>query len=135
MAQSFTRTEVHGTVRKVNIKEFGSGRKVLEFTIPYNESYKDKTTGEWKNTPTEWFDMQIWGDDSNKWFQSAVRTIVEGAYIIITDAIRKTDSYENLKGEVGRKVRYKVNQFRVMKQEIENQPTSGGKASRDDAPF
>lgn len=134
MAKSFARTEVHGTVRNVKIKDLGKS-KVLEFSIPYSESYKDSKTNEWKSTPTVWYNMQIWGNDDNAWFRSSVKNIVEGAFIIVTDALRKDDNYENNKGEITTSVRYKVNKYHIVKGEVENQPTAGGKAAKSDAPF
>lgn len=136
MAQSFTRTEIHGIVRRVSLKDFAE-RSVLSFSIPYSESYKDKNTGEWKSTPTEWFELKIWGSKDNKWFQSAVANIVEGAFVIVSDAIRMTNKRENAKGETVTYIEYKVNKFQVVKGDVEKQPTQGGKAAdRDgDMPF
>ena len=132
--KSFVRTELHGTVQGVKLIDLPNGdMSIIEFSIPYNENYKDKVTGEWKSTPTEWYNMQVWGGKSNGWFQSAIRTIVDGAYVVVTDCMRKTSSYEDKKtGEVKYTSKYKVNQFRVIGTEVDSEPTSGGKASRGD---
>ncbi len=130
MAKSFARTEVHGKVRSVKIIDIKDDLSIIDFSIPYSENYKDKKTGEWTSTPTEWYNLQIWGNKSNSWFQSAIRGIVEGAYVIVTDCIRKTDKYEDKKtGEIKSVLKYKVNQFRIVDSEVDREPTTGGKAS------
>lgn len=44
----------------IEIKETTKGTKYCHFSICHNESYKDKTTNEWKSVPN-FFNCEAWG--------------------------------------------------------------------------
>lgn len=61
-------------------KTFGSGNGVCNFSVATSESYKDKTTGEKKET-TYWHNISIWGslaDVATKYLKKGDQVYLEG---------------------------------------------------------
>lgn len=133
-------TEVFGIVRKVSVRNFANG-SVLEFDIPINSKYKDKTTGEWKETDTEWYSCQIWGKPDDKGFQNAVSSITEGVFINIYESERITRTDQAKDGSARKYVKYKVHSYYVPNaasggsKAATQAPVASNAADGDDLPF
>jgi len=64
--------------RDPEVKHFEGSGAVAKFSIATNESYRDKTSGEWQ-TQTEWHNVVVW----NATAERAERTLKKGMQVYI----------------------------------------------------
>lgn len=61
----------------------GNGRRMTKFRLGSTRGYRDTTTGEWRETGTEWFTVKMWGPGGETVVQSVRRgmpVIVQGVF-------------------------------------------------------
>lgn len=39
-----------------------AGRRLVKFRLGSTRGFRDRTTGEWREHPTDWFTVEVWGD-------------------------------------------------------------------------
>lgn len=39
-----------------------AGRRLVKFRLGSTRSFRDRVTGEWREHPTDWFTVEVWGD-------------------------------------------------------------------------
>lgn len=130
MAKSFVSTQVRGFVRGVKVVTMNDTNSKITFSIPHQRSFFDKKTNEWRESITEWYNMSIWGNPENKWFQSALKSVVDGAYICIDNCLRELRTFDGKDGTKQIRLEYKVVDFYVVGGVHENDSSTGrGKAA------
>ena len=77
--------------RDPELKEFGEGRKVVNFSLATEESYRNKK-GEWINSPC-WHRCTAWDKVADR----AKNKLKKGSQILITGKIKYED-YEDKEG-------------------------------------
>ena len=63
MARSMNLTILIGNVGRSETKFTPSGKSVTKFSVATSSSWKDKDSGEWKET-TEWHNCVLWGHEN-----------------------------------------------------------------------
>jgi single-strand DNA-binding protein len=93
MAFSLNRVTLVGNLGKdPEIRVTPQGSRVCNFSIATTEGYKDKASGEWKNT-TDWHNVVMWdslADTAEKYLKKGSKVMLEGKL--------KTKSYEGKDG-------------------------------------
>lgn len=89
MALSVNKVTLLGNIGKdLEYKVTPSGIPLCKFTLATSESYKDKTTDEWKSN-TEWHNVECWrgiAETANKHLKKGSKVYIEGKL--------KTDQYD-----------------------------------------
>ena len=89
MALSVNKVTLLGNIGKdLDYKVTPSGIPLCKFSVATSESYKDKTTDEWKSN-TEWHNVECWrgiAETANKHLKKGSKVYIEGKL--------KTDQYE-----------------------------------------
>lgn len=94
MAISLNRVQLVGNLgRDPEIRELQNGSRVATLNMATTESYKDKTSGEWKET-TDWHRVVCWDNLA----QTAEKNLKKGSKVMIEGKL-KTRSYQDQKGE------------------------------------
>jgi len=93
MAKSLNRVTLVGNLgQDPEFRTTPQGSSVCNLNIATTESYKDKNTGEWKDT-TDWHRVTLWeglADTANKYLKKGNKVLIEGKL--------KTRSYEDKDG-------------------------------------
>lgn len=89
MAISMNKVILIGNVgNDPEVRQIPSGAKVCRLSVATSESYKDKASGEWKET-TEWHSVTLWdflAERAEKFIKKGSKVCIEGK--------NKTTSYE-----------------------------------------
>lgn len=89
MALSVNKVTLLGNIGKdLEYKVTPSGIPLCKFSVATSESYKDKTTDEWKSN-TEWHNVECWrgiAETANKHLKKGSKVYIEGKL--------KTDQYD-----------------------------------------
>jgi single-strand DNA-binding protein len=139
MALSVNKVQLLGNVGKEpEYKTLPSGVTLCTFSIGTNESYKDKTTDEWKSN-TEWHNLECWrglADLANKHLHKGTKVYIEGKL--------KTESYDKNGTTMYRTkvvaseivlIDKSNNQNQNQPQQNEPRPPQFGENYEDDVPF
>jgi single-strand DNA-binding protein len=81
MANSMNKVLLIGNVgQEPEIKTIPSGSQVCKISLATSERYKDKSTGEWKET-TEWHNVVMWdflAERAQKYIKKGSKILIEG---------------------------------------------------------
>lgn len=115
------------TGKDPEVRNLDNGATVANFTVAVSESYKDKTTGEKKET-TEWFNCQAW-----RGLAEIVQKYVKKGDQIYLEGKLKTRSYE--KDGITRYVtEVVVDQLQLLGNNRSNASTSGNNTNGEYVP-
>jgi single-strand DNA-binding protein len=61
-----------------------SGRQLAKFSLATNEGYYDKNSNAWKDLPTEWHNIVVWGPQAQK----VEKSVGKGDMVLVEGSIR-----------------------------------------------
>lgn len=61
-----------------------SGRQLAKFSLATNEGYYDKNNNAWKDLPTEWHNIVVWGPQAQK----VEKSVGKGDMVLVEGSIR-----------------------------------------------
>ena len=84
---------VTGNVGTSELRFTPSGRAVLNLTVAVNRRRYDKARQEWTDAGTDWYRVDLWGEDA----EAAADVAVKGVRVIVTGEI-ESRTYESASG-------------------------------------
>lgn len=90
------------------VRTFDGGTMLVRLTLATNESYKDRTSGEWKEN-TEWHNLVFWRDQAER----AERQLKKGALVYVEGKLQyrewsDQDGHKRITAEIN------VHSFRIV---------------------
>lgn len=119
-------------VAKGEVKTLPSGKQIGEVRIAHNERYKDSKTGEWKDGPTSFFNVNSWGNDFAQYSE-----IEKGTPLLVTGKLQmreytNKDGVKGLSAEIKAESIYKAPR---MPKPVESNTNTATSFNNDNIPF
>lgn len=76
-----------------------AGRRLVKFRLGSTRSFRDRATGQWREHPTDWFTVEVWGDKGINLDQSlrvGVPVVVLGTFSCQEWSTEQRQGYTNV---------------------------------------
>lgn len=109
MAQSLNSSIITGILgRDPELRFTTTGKPVASFSMVYTPRYQDRSTNEWKDGETRWYDVEVW----NALAENVAASLRKGNSVVVEGQLL-LETYKSREGEDRAKLLFKADSVLV----------------------